>query len=218
MNEPHTDEELVHLREVAGVGPTARWLATLGLERALREQAAGERDHYRDEAFILQDREAKARSDTFTWRQRVEAAKAERDRLAAENLALREALRPFVEAARYRDPRCSDVELLCSENWFPPAEAALAGTNATALAGTTAPNPNIERLSAAVHQAYIDTCDRLGWSILPANRVPYATLSEDSKELDRASVRAVLAGIALASLAAALSETIEECLDRMSGQ
>jgi hypothetical protein len=55
-----------------------------------------------------------------------------------------------------------------------------------------------ERLAALVHQAYLDTCARLGWEVSPSNQVPYAELSEDAKELDRASVRAVLAEHALA--------------------
>jgi hypothetical protein len=52
--------------------------------------------------------------------------------------------------------------------------------------------PDIEMLAAAVHQAYLDTCERLGWPVKPANQVSYNDLAEDSKELDRASVRAVL--------------------------
>ncbi len=52
---------------------------------------------------------------------------------------------------------------------------------------------NIETMAEAVHQAYLDTCARLGWPVKPSNQVPYSELSEDSKELDRASVRAVLA-------------------------
>ena len=51
---------------------------------------------------------------------------------------------------------------------------------------------DIEALAATVHQAYLDTCHRLGWPVKPENQVPYSELSEDSKELDRASVRAVL--------------------------
>lgn len=51
---------------------------------------------------------------------------------------------------------------------------------------------DIERFAAAVHQAYLDTCDRLGWPVLPSNDRPYDELHEDSRELDRASVRAVL--------------------------
>lgn len=53
--------------------------------------------------------------------------------------------------------------------------------------------PDLEALAEAVHEAYLTTCKRLGWPIKPSNAVPYAELSEDSKELDRASVRAVLA-------------------------
>lgn len=51
----------------------------------------------------------------------------------------------------------------------------------------------LEPMAEAVHQAYLDTCARLGWPVKPANQVPYTDLEEDSKELDRASVRAVLA-------------------------
>lgn len=54
------------------------------------------------------------------------------------------------------------------------------------------PEPNIEEMAEAVHNAYLTTCDALGWDVRPENRVPYAELTEDSKELDRASVRAVL--------------------------
>ena len=52
---------------------------------------------------------------------------------------------------------------------------------------------DIEVMSEAVHQAYLDTCEKLGWDVKPENQIPYADLSEDSKELDRASVKAVLA-------------------------
>ena len=51
---------------------------------------------------------------------------------------------------------------------------------------------DVEVLAALVHQAYLDTCERLCWTVSPSNQVPYAALSEDSKELDRATVRAVL--------------------------
>lgn len=63
-----------------------------------------------------------------------------------------------------------------------------------ALAETAdgAPEVQMERLAAAVHQAYLNTCARLGWPVKLENQVPYAELAEDSKELDRASVRAVL--------------------------
>lgn len=52
---------------------------------------------------------------------------------------------------------------------------------------------DLESLAEAVHEAYLTTCARLGWEVKESNRVPYAALSEASKELDRASVRAVLA-------------------------
>lgn len=51
---------------------------------------------------------------------------------------------------------------------------------------------DLEEVAALVHQAYLDTCKKLGWNVKPENQVPYVELSEDSKELDRASVRAVL--------------------------
>lgn len=51
---------------------------------------------------------------------------------------------------------------------------------------------DIEALAEKVHQAYLTTCERLGWEVKESNKVPYADLTEDSKELDRASVRAVL--------------------------
>ncbi len=51
---------------------------------------------------------------------------------------------------------------------------------------------NIELLAEKVHNAYLETCKKLGWSVKPENQVPYSELSEDSKKLDRASVRAVI--------------------------
>lgn len=48
----------------------------------------------------------------------------------------------------------------------------------------------LETAAAAVHQAYLDTCARLGWPVKPSNQVPYEELPEEAKELDRASVRA----------------------------
>lgn len=71
MNDPYTDEELVRLRERAGVGHTARWLARLDLERAA----------YEVQSEVL-----------AVAVERAEAAEAKRDRLAAENRALREAV------------------------------------------------------------------------------------------------------------------------------
>lgn len=53
-------------------------------------------------------------------------------------------------------------------------------------------NATMEAMAEAIHDAYLATCERLGWEVRPANRVPYSQLSDDSKELDRASVRAVL--------------------------
>jgi len=58
---------------------------------------------------------------------------------------------------------------------------------------------DIETMAEAVHQAYLDTCKKLGWPVKIENQVLYAGLSEDSKELDRASVRAVLNIIRLTS-------------------
>lgn len=51
---------------------------------------------------------------------------------------------------------------------------------------------DVEQAAERVHQAYLDTATRLGWPIKPSNNVPYAELSEESKELDRASAKAVL--------------------------
>ena len=51
---------------------------------------------------------------------------------------------------------------------------------------------DLEVMAEAVHQAYLDTCERLGWLVGEDNQVPYAELSEDAKELDRASVKAVI--------------------------
>ena len=54
---------------------------------------------------------------------------------------------------------------------------------------------DIEKLAESVHNAYLITCKKLGWDVKPENQIPYSELIEDSKELDRASVRAVLEGI-----------------------
>ena len=51
---------------------------------------------------------------------------------------------------------------------------------------------DLEALASAVHDAYLNTCDKLSWGVKLENRVPYSELTENSKELDRASVRAVL--------------------------
>ena len=59
---------------------------------------------------------------------------------------------------------------------------------------------NLEKLSELVHNAYLETCEKLGWEVKPENQIPYSELVEDSKELDRASVRAVLKGIGYAKL------------------
>lgn len=59
----------------------------------------------------------------------------------------------------------------------------------------SAPDADEETLAAAVHEAYLATCARLGWPVKPDNAVPYRDLSEASKELDRASVRAVVAAL-----------------------
>lgn len=51
---------------------------------------------------------------------------------------------------------------------------------------------DLEIMASAVHDAYLNTCNALGWGVKLENRVPYSELTENSKELDRASVRAVL--------------------------
>lgn len=51
---------------------------------------------------------------------------------------------------------------------------------------------DVESMAEAVHNTYLTTCKKLGWEVKTANLVPYSELSEDSKELDRASVRATL--------------------------
>jgi len=59
---------------------------------------------------------------------------------------------------------------------------------------TPHPDPDlVEVAAAAVHEAYLATCIRLGWDVRAENQVPYSELSWESQELDRASVRAVLA-------------------------
>lgn len=50
----------------------------------------------------------------------------------------------------------------------------------------------LEQCAEAVHDAYLETCAKLGWSVKPENQVPYSDLIESSKDLDRASVRATL--------------------------
>jgi len=78
----------------------------------------------------------------------------------------------------------------------------------------------LERMAEAVHQAYLDTCVRLGWEVKPSNLVPYAELSDDSKELDRASVRAVLAALSAqppAPSGEALREALEAIRDSKHG-
>ena len=51
---------------------------------------------------------------------------------------------------------------------------------------------NMEAMAEAVHRAYLDKCSELGWPVKAENQIPYSELSENSKELDRTSVRAVL--------------------------
>ena len=53
----------------------------------------------------------------------------------------------------------------------------------------------MEMMAEAVHNAYLETCEKLGWDVKPDNQVPYSELSEDLKELDRAPVRAVLSNL-----------------------
>ena len=65
-----------------------------------------------------------------------------------------------------------------------------------ALGRVLAPDdPAIEQAAEAVHDAYLDTCERLGWTVRDENKVSYSALTESSKELDRASVRATLTAI-----------------------
>lgn len=63
-----------------------------------------------------------------------------------------------------------------------------------AVNGDVAPEL-MEQLAEAVHDAYLVTCDRLGWGVKPENRLPYSALTKDSQELDRASVRATLGAL-----------------------
>lgn len=52
---------------------------------------------------------------------------------------------------------------------------------------------NIEVIAESVYKAYLYTCKKLDWEVKESNKIPYSELSDDSKELDRAAVRAVLA-------------------------
>ena len=65
---------------------------------------------------------------------------------------------------------------------------------------------DIEKLAESVHNAYLVTCKKLGWDVKPENQIPYSELIEDSKELDRASVWAVLDGIEFESLQSRIQE------------
>ena len=56
-------------------------------------------------------------------------------------------------------------------------------------------NFDIELLAEKVHNAYLETCKRLNWPVKTSNQIPYSELSEDSKELDRASVKAVISNM-----------------------
>lgn len=67
----------------------------------------------------------------------------------------------------------------------------------------------IETVAAAVHQAYLDTCDRLGWPVKPENNVGYDDLSEESKDLDRATAQAAI-DAALASSGVVAREKFEQ--------
>ena len=55
---------------------------------------------------------------------------------------------------------------------------------------------NYEKIKEAgadnIHIAYLATCRRLGWSVKDENKMPYSELSNDSKELDRASFEAAI--------------------------
>lgn len=50
----------------------------------------------------------------------------------------------------------------------------------------------IELGAAKIHDAYLETCKKLGWEVKTQNLVPYSELSEQSKALDRASFRAAM--------------------------
>ncbi len=49
-----------------------------------------------------------------------------------------------------------------------------------------------EEAASEIHIAYLSTCRKLDWKVKDENRVPYSHLSEESKELDRASFEAAL--------------------------
>jgi len=64
-----------------------------------------------------------------------------------------------------------------------------------ALSPTVDLSAMVERGACAVHTAYLETARRLSWPINPKNDRPYDELSEDAKELDRATTRAVISEI-----------------------
>lgn len=51
------------------------------------------------------------------------------------------------------------------------------------------PTALIEQLAAEIHDVYLETAKRLGWTVRPEVDVPYAQLSPEAKELDRAFAR-----------------------------
>ena len=74
--------------------------------------------------------------------------------------------------------------------------------------------PDIEIVAAKVHEAWMESKRKKGISTRKSETgeelmVPYANLSEDAKELDRASVQAVYA---------AIEEVTKESANTMSSQ
>lgn len=113
--------------------------------------------------------------------------------LREQNQLLVGALRDLVDAAA----TVGRVDGGTDEQWQALHRAVDAAARLLEAPMTTADRPytdavDIEALAATVHQAYLDTCHRLGWPVKPENQVPYSELSEHARELDRASVRAVL--------------------------
>lgn len=91
------------------------------------------------------------------------------------------------ECPKHKDFAAEFVELRDALAASESARQAAEGRAVLAMGGQ-----ELERLAALVHQAYLDACVRLGWPVKPSDQVPYEVLHEDSKELDRASVRVVL--------------------------
>lgn len=169
----------------------ATWVTLAGLSRRLDALESAERERQQqaaDEADAA--RPPSLRSHAMIGGQSAPAPAAEQQlRKPADQSTCKH---PMAMDIPDRKQRCVDCGFVMDRPFIPLDPPAQPAPPPADVVRREVDHPDIEMMAEKVHLAYLNTCHRLGWPPRDTCNVPYIELPADAKELDRASVRAVL--------------------------